>query len=111
MNRTIKYTSLFIFLLTLLCSCGEKLTLEQQIVKDISSIKRIKDCNNVPKEAKISNVTFGNLNPTPGTNMYVIAVEYDYTVLEKTTHVKNSYVYFKHGESYDFSKVVGGCDK
>ena len=100
-----------IILFTLLSySCSEKLTIEQQIVKDISDIQRIKDCNNVPDGVEISNVTFGNLNPTPGTSMYVVFVEYDYTLDSKITHVKNSYVYFKRGESYDFSKVVGGCD-
>ncbi|MBU2997097.1 hypothetical protein KO500_11670 [Cellulophaga baltica] len=99
-----------IFLSILSYSCGEKLTLEQQIIKDISKIKIIKDCNNVPEEAEIANVTFGNLNPVPGTTMYVIAVEYDYILFKETTHVENSYVYFKRGESYDFSKVVGGCN-
>jgi len=42
--------------------------------------------------------------------MYVVFVEYDYTQTEEIIHVKNSYVYFKRGESYNFSKVVGGCD-
>jgi len=93
-----------------LYSCGEKLTLEEQIIKDISNIEVIKECNNIPEGVEITNVTFGNLNPTSGTNMYVVFVEYDYTQTEKIIHVKNSYVYFKRGESYNFSKVVGGCD-
>lgn len=100
----------FIFFIMLLQSCGETLTFEEQIVSDISNVKEIRACNNLPEDATITNVSFGNLNPTPGTNMYVVFVEYDYTITEQTIHVKNSYVYFKHGESYDFSKVVGGCN-
>lgn len=99
-----------IFFTMLVYSCGEKLALDQQVIKDISDIKKIKKCNNVPEDAEVTNVTFGNLNPTPGTNMYIVFVEYDYTLSGKITHVENSYVYFKRGESYDFSDVVGGCD-
>ncbi len=100
-----------IILFTILSySCGKKLSFEEQLINDISKIDRIRACNNVPEGAKITNVTFDDLRPTPGTNMYVVWVEYDYTISGDTTHIKNSYVYFKHGESYDFSKVVGGCD-
>lgn len=110
MKQKLIFTGIILFAM-LSFSCGEKLTFEEQIKKDISNIKSIKECNSVPEGAVITNVTFGNLNPTPGTSMYVVFVEYDYTITEKTTHIKNSYIYFKRGESYEFSKVVGGCDK
>lgn len=95
-------------------SCGEKLTLNEQIIKDISTIKAIRDCHNIPKEAEFINVTVDSTksNLVYGSdNMYVVSVAYDYVLDEETTHIENSFVYFKHGESYDFSKAVGGCDK
>ena len=110
MKKTV-FTLMIGLALVFLSSCGNKMTFEEQIEKDV--FKKISagycESDSIPKNSEIKNFQLGEITPIGETGMIDVSLEFDVVNSDATEkHIKKAMLYLENRSGK--KKLAVFCD-
>lgn len=93
----------------LLAGCGGIMTFEDQIKRDVKSKMATGICDDIPENAKISNVIVVETTSINGTALIDVTITFDYTVNGTTINKEGALLYTRNVKG-NILEAIGGCE-